>query len=411
MLTFVASRITSGNTLFPDKITIDTGNVTYYKGHLTGYQSTTISRKNIASVYMDKGIFFGEINIETIGGKHIKASGFNNSDAKAIVAYLSLNNQSESNINQNLYVNTTSSKNEQIEENIQTIPDTVSIEKKILDLAAKNPILTIKDIIFNLDVELDKAEIILENFVMKGIAQKDIDEFEKTKYMFSFDNKQDYQLINKIINNYNINNEKYEYHIGIIFDNYIQITGISHESFHIKIKNIEKMIINDEYDFNDTNKDFFKKLKILNEHCYKKQKVLFDQTWESRKEKEMEYLRMFSEQINNCEIIIERHNQRLNYNKILLKNVIVEDEDSLKLKLMKTCFSISEGKKSIISFGHISSKIFENKENIMSILKTLANEGYIEICTAGGEKIKYSVYDIKNFIITDKLKNYINNLL
>lgn len=105
MLTFIASRITSGNVLFPDKIVIDGINVTYYKGHLTGYQSTIIAKKNIASVYIGSGLLFGDVTIETIGGKRITASGFNKSDAKSIVAYLSLSEQTGGNINQNVYVN------------------------------------------------------------------------------------------------------------------------------------------------------------------------------------------------------------------------------------------------------------------------------------------------------------------
>ncbi len=88
MLKFTAHRLSNDNTLFPDKIEIDTVNVTYYKGNILGYQSSIIARKNIASVSIGSGVFFADVIIETIGGEKVVANGFRKGDAKEIVRLL-----------------------------------------------------------------------------------------------------------------------------------------------------------------------------------------------------------------------------------------------------------------------------------------------------------------------------------
>ena len=88
MPAFTAHRLSSDNTLFPDRLEIDTLNVTYYKGNVLGYQSTVIAKNNIASVSIGSGIFFADVVIESIGGKRTVASGFKKSEAKQIVNLL-----------------------------------------------------------------------------------------------------------------------------------------------------------------------------------------------------------------------------------------------------------------------------------------------------------------------------------
>ena len=88
MPTFTAHRILPDNTIFPDRIKIDTLNVTYYKGNILGYKSTVIDRKSIASVSINSRIFFADVIIETFGGKRITATGFKKSDARTIVGTL-----------------------------------------------------------------------------------------------------------------------------------------------------------------------------------------------------------------------------------------------------------------------------------------------------------------------------------
>ena len=89
MARFTAHRLSGDkNALFPDRIEIDTTNVTYYKGNIVGYQSSIIARNKIASVSIGSGIFFADVIIETIGGKRVVASGFKKSDARTIVELL-----------------------------------------------------------------------------------------------------------------------------------------------------------------------------------------------------------------------------------------------------------------------------------------------------------------------------------
>ena len=88
MPTFIASRLTEDNTVFPDKLEIGSSNVIFYKGTLIGYRSTVIPKDNIASVYIVSRVFFADVIIETIGGKQIRVSGFKKSDARSIVSLL-----------------------------------------------------------------------------------------------------------------------------------------------------------------------------------------------------------------------------------------------------------------------------------------------------------------------------------
>ena len=88
MPTFTAHRLSSDNTLFPDRLEIDILNVTYHKGNVFGYQSTVIAKNNIASVSIGSGIFFADVIIESMGGKRTVASGFKKSEAKQIVNLL-----------------------------------------------------------------------------------------------------------------------------------------------------------------------------------------------------------------------------------------------------------------------------------------------------------------------------------
>ena len=93
MPTYIASRLsTNDNIAFPDRLEIDTNNVTYYKGSIIGHTSVVIARANIASVHLRTGFFFADVIIETTGGKQIEAMGFKKNEAKAIVAMLSCDN-------------------------------------------------------------------------------------------------------------------------------------------------------------------------------------------------------------------------------------------------------------------------------------------------------------------------------
>ena len=88
MPTFTASRLSSDNTVFPDRIEIDATNITYYKGNVFGYQSTVMARNNIASVHIGSGLLFADVVIETLGGRRVVASGFRKREAREIVELL-----------------------------------------------------------------------------------------------------------------------------------------------------------------------------------------------------------------------------------------------------------------------------------------------------------------------------------
>ena len=91
MYTFQAFRISKkDNILFPDKLEIDDYKVTYYKGRIFGYESTTIQRNSIGSVSVDAGILFATIYIETNGGQRTVLDGFSKSEARQIQRILSV---------------------------------------------------------------------------------------------------------------------------------------------------------------------------------------------------------------------------------------------------------------------------------------------------------------------------------
>lgn len=89
---FTASRVSGdGNTVFPDQIIIDDEEevVIHRKPKLIGCKETKISFGAIASVEIDKSVFFVDIIIESRGGRSIIARGFTRSDANDIKQLLS----------------------------------------------------------------------------------------------------------------------------------------------------------------------------------------------------------------------------------------------------------------------------------------------------------------------------------
>ena len=89
MSSFVASRWSGNdNSVFPDRLEIDSTNVTYFKGTVIGYRTTVIARDNIASVHMGSGLLFADIVIESTGGLTVRAKGFKKHDARTIISLL-----------------------------------------------------------------------------------------------------------------------------------------------------------------------------------------------------------------------------------------------------------------------------------------------------------------------------------
>jgi uncharacterized membrane protein YdbT with pleckstrin-like domain len=77
MQTFVASRLTEGNKLFPSKITIDEIGVTFKDPGLFSAKEKTIPFTKISSVDTDcPFVGYSTIIIETTGEGRIRAHGF-----------------------------------------------------------------------------------------------------------------------------------------------------------------------------------------------------------------------------------------------------------------------------------------------------------------------------------------------
>lgn len=84
---FVASRTTSGNLLFRDKIIINTTKqtVSFFKRNLLGigYEIITVRFRDISSVRVisrNEWLYFCSFIIETIGGQILHGNGFSEKD-------------------------------------------------------------------------------------------------------------------------------------------------------------------------------------------------------------------------------------------------------------------------------------------------------------------------------------------
>jgi len=81
MQTFTASRLTSGNRVFPSKITIDTIGVTLHDPGFFSGKEKTIPFSRISSVNIETPfVGFSSIVIETTGEGQIRLNGFKKSE-------------------------------------------------------------------------------------------------------------------------------------------------------------------------------------------------------------------------------------------------------------------------------------------------------------------------------------------
>lgn len=65
---YASSRLTSGNFLFPDEVTVAEDGIHFVKRRIFGSDEEIITYGKIASVKLKSGIFFADITIETTGG-------------------------------------------------------------------------------------------------------------------------------------------------------------------------------------------------------------------------------------------------------------------------------------------------------------------------------------------------------
>ena len=67
---FRASRLSSGNHLFPTQVLITPTSVVHYTPSWIGKQEKTIHMAHVASVNIDTGLLLSDVLIETSGGTH-----------------------------------------------------------------------------------------------------------------------------------------------------------------------------------------------------------------------------------------------------------------------------------------------------------------------------------------------------
>ena len=83
--TFVASRWTKGNLLFPIRIVVNTLHVIKVKPRLFGSNEESIAIAQVASVQISTGVFWSDIRIDSSGGSDpIISHGHRKADALRI---------------------------------------------------------------------------------------------------------------------------------------------------------------------------------------------------------------------------------------------------------------------------------------------------------------------------------------
>jgi hypothetical protein len=79
---FRASRLSSGNRIFPTQVAITPTSVVQYTPQWIGKLEESIHMAHVSSVKIDTGIVFSDVLIETSGGSHpIRCSGHRKGDA------------------------------------------------------------------------------------------------------------------------------------------------------------------------------------------------------------------------------------------------------------------------------------------------------------------------------------------
>jgi Bacterial PH domain len=83
--TFLASRLTKGNFLFPTKLVVSPQRVIRIKSRMFGSNEESIPISKVASVHISTGVVWSEIVIESTGGSDpITSHGHSKKDAQRI---------------------------------------------------------------------------------------------------------------------------------------------------------------------------------------------------------------------------------------------------------------------------------------------------------------------------------------
>ncbi len=79
---FRASRLSSGNLLFPTQVAVTSGSVVHFTPELFGGREQSMHIAHIASVLIDRNLFFADVMIESSGGASpVRCHGHRKRDA------------------------------------------------------------------------------------------------------------------------------------------------------------------------------------------------------------------------------------------------------------------------------------------------------------------------------------------
>jgi hypothetical protein len=79
---FRASRLSRGNFLFPTQVAVTPTSIVHFTPQLVGGREQSIHMAHVASVLIDRNLFFADIMIETSGGASpVRCHGHRKSDA------------------------------------------------------------------------------------------------------------------------------------------------------------------------------------------------------------------------------------------------------------------------------------------------------------------------------------------
>jgi hypothetical protein len=86
---FRASRLSSGNRIFPTQVAITPTSVVQFTPQWIGKMEETIHMAHVSSVKIDTGVLFSDVLIETSGGSHpIRCYGHHKRDAVRMKALI-----------------------------------------------------------------------------------------------------------------------------------------------------------------------------------------------------------------------------------------------------------------------------------------------------------------------------------
>jgi hypothetical protein len=82
---FRASRFSRGNFLFPSQVSVTPASVVHYRPELFGGREQSLHLAHVASVMIDRNLFFADVVIESSGGASaVRCNGHRKADAMSI---------------------------------------------------------------------------------------------------------------------------------------------------------------------------------------------------------------------------------------------------------------------------------------------------------------------------------------